>query len=72
MAMETVLRDTPIQLMDPTFDRPPTPEPGCAVCDSLQIQINAASDPHSERYNPSEAIDLRILMNRHQVDEVAP
>jgi hypothetical protein len=64
--METVLRSTPIQLADPTEYRPPAPEPGCETCKSLQCQIDAASDPHADTYDPSKAIDLRIALARHK------
>lgn len=66
MALETALRDVPIQLTYPWAYRPPAPTVGCDVCSALARRIADADDPHSVNYNPSKASDLRVEMKRHQ------
>lgn len=66
MAMETVLRDVPIQLMDPTTYSHPKPKSGCAACAALQRQIDLATDPRCNEFDQSKASDLYVQMARHQ------
>lgn len=71
MALETVLRGVPDTWEDLAKRRPPAPDPGCRTCESLQLQIDALSDPRGDEYDPSKALDLRIEMSRHQVSKAA-
>lgn len=71
MALETVLRSVPIGLTDPLAYYPPEPEPGCSTCARFQRQIERATDPRCDEFDPSRASDLRVEMARHKADGAA-
>lgn len=71
MAALRTKRRAPMGLADLAGPHPPAPESPCETCTQFQAGIDEASDPRSDGYDPSKALDLRILMNRHMVAKAA-
>lgn len=67
MGLKTTPRK-PVNLSDPLRREPPTPAPGCDVCNALAKQWRQSMEAGSPAYDPSHATDLAVEINRHPHD----